>query len=102
MKYFDDKNFILGLSDVGDCIEIYKLKYPEKYNRLVQKINREIKNIADILLNKYKLYHNSTNEWNICIDNNSKIRFIDFEKTYENRIKYENGYSTMYLHVNKL
>jgi len=92
LKYFDDKHFILGLTDVGDSINLYKVKNPEKYNKLVEKINKEIKNIVNKLFDKYSLYHNDLREKNICIDNHNKIRLIDFEGTSKKLHWFENQY----------
>tara|TARA_Y100000741_G_C18222005_1_gene546300 strand:+ start:210 stop:728 length:519 start_codon:yes stop_codon:yes gene_type:complete len=94
LKYYDDKHYILGLTDVGDTIEIYKEKEKEKYNKLVENINKQIKNIMDKLSDKYSLYHNDLREKNICIDNHNKIRFIDFECTSE---KLSSGEKKYYL-----
>ena len=85
LKYFDDKHLILGLTDVGDSIEIFKLQKKEKYNELAENINLQIKSISDKLLNDYNLYHNDLKERNICIDNENKIRFIDFDWTSEKK-----------------
>lgn len=108
LKYFDDKHFILGLTDVGDTLEIYKFKKKEEYNKLVVNINRQIKNIIDRLLDKYHLFHNDLRERNICIDNNNKIRFIDFDWTgkklldREKKFYLKYGGSEMYFICNKI
>ena len=79
LRYFDDKHLILGLTDVGTSFQIYKNINPEIYNNSLEVYNKEIKNIIDILYNKYGLYHNDLHSKNICIDNNNKIRLIDFD-----------------------
>ena len=53
LKYFDDKHLILGLSDVGDAVTIYKYKHPRQYNKLLEKFNNELKNIINKLFDKY-------------------------------------------------
>ena len=108
LKYFDDKHLILGLTDVGDTLKIYKSKKTEEYNKLVENINEQIKNIIDKLLDKYGLYHNDLRERNICIDNHNKIRFIDFDWTgkklldREKKFYLEYGGSEMYFICNKI
>ena len=79
LRYFDDKHLILGLSDVGTSFQIYKGINSEIYNNSLEVYNKEIKNIIDILYNKYGLHHNDLHSKNICIDNNNKIRLIDFD-----------------------
>tara|TARA_B100000073_G_C23559469_1_gene503479 strand:+ start:77 stop:595 length:519 start_codon:yes stop_codon:yes gene_type:complete len=96
LKYFDDKHLILGLTDVGDTLRIYKLEKKGEYNKLVENINNQIKNIIDMLLDKYGLYHNDLREKNICIDNNKIVRFIDFDATGENLLKREEKYLEKY------
>tara|TARA_Y100000589_G_C27177437_1_gene639376 strand:+ start:1843 stop:2376 length:534 start_codon:yes stop_codon:yes gene_type:complete len=84
LKYFDDNNLILGLSDVGDSFEIYKNINKKIYNESVNKFNKEIKKIIDVLFDKYGLYHNDLEDKNICIDKNNKIRIIDFDQCSTN------------------
>jgi len=89
LKYYDDEHFILGLTDVGDTIEILKIKNKKKYNKLVKNINKQIKNITNKLFDKYGLYHNDLREKNICINKNNKVRIIDFEFTNNKLLKGE-------------
>lgn len=83
-------------------------KKKKEYNNLVKNINKQIKNIIDKLLDKYNLYHNDLRERNICIDNNNKIRFIDFdwsgEKLLEREKEYllKHGGSKIYFICNKI
>jgi thiamine kinase-like enzyme len=79
LKYIDDKNLILGLSDVGNSFLIYIHKNKQIYNKSLEKFNKEMKKICDILLYKYGLYHNDLKYKNICIDKSNKVRIIDFE-----------------------
>lgn len=79
LVYFDDKNFILCLNHVGDCLEIYKKKNNKKYYKFLHKIKKEIERITNYLYDNYYLYHNDLREKNICIDKNYIIRLIDFE-----------------------
>ena len=79
LKYFDDKNVILGFTDVGESLDIFKKKQPDEYNKQVENINQQIKDIVDRLLNKYGLYHNDLRDRNICIDSFFKVRLIDFD-----------------------
>ena len=96
LKYFDDKHLILGLSDVGDAVTIYKYKHPRQYNKLLEKFNNELKNIINKLFDKYGLYHNDLREKNICIDKNNNIRLIDFDRTSTRRHSGENKYFKMW------
>ena len=79
LKYYDDKNLILGITDVGTSILIFKNKHVNEYKNLRKSINKQIKRILDKLYDKYKLYHNDLREKNICIDKHNKIRLIDFD-----------------------
>ena len=79
LVYFDNKNWILALTDVGDSLEIYKLKNKKKYEKFVENINTQIKDVEDKLITKYSLYHNDLLAKNICIDDNNYIRIIDLE-----------------------
>jgi len=87
LKYFDDGHLILGLTDVGETITIYKLENTEEYNKLVENINKQIKDIIDKLLDKYGLYHNDLHHSNICIDNNKIVRIIDFDSASKKILK---------------
>ena len=78
LKYFDDINLILGITNAGDAIPVYKKK---NTNFSLKNIDKQLCNIVDKLYNKYKLYHNDLWPNNICIDNNNKIKLIDFDKT---------------------
>ena len=53
LVYFDNKNWILGLTDVGDSLEIYKLKNKKKYEKLAENINAQIKEIE--YKNRYRI-----------------------------------------------
>ena len=92
LRYFDDKNFILGLTHVGDSLEVFKNEKSEEYYRQVDNINEQIKNIVDVLSNKYGLYHNDLRYRNICIDDSNKIRIIDFDYTGDKLLKREKKY----------
>ncbi len=79
MKVFDDKNYILGLTDVGDALNIYKRDSKEQYYYLLDENNKKIKDIIDKLYNRYGLYHNDLRMKNICIDKYNNILLIDLE-----------------------
>jgi len=89
LRYFDDENLILGLTYVGDSLEIFRSKEKEKYNRQVDNINKQIKSIVDILLSKYGLYQNDIRYKNICIDEFNKVRLIDFDWTSDTLLERE-------------
>lgn len=89
LRYFDDENLILGLTYVGDSLEIFRTKKKEEYNRQVDNINKQIKSIVDSLLSKYGLYHNDLRYRNICIDEFNKIRLIDFDWTSDTLLERE-------------
>ena len=78
-EFIGTEHLILGLTDVGTTFQIYKNVNTEIYNNSLKVYNKEIKNIIDILYNKYGLHHNDLHSKNICIDNNNKIRLIDFD-----------------------
>ena len=92
LRYFDDENLILGLTYVGDSLEIFRTKKKEEYNRQVDNINKQIKSIVDSLLSKYGLYHNDLRYRNICIDEFNKIRLIDFDWTNDKLLERERRY----------
>ena len=92
LKYYDDDNLILGLSNVGDSIAIFKKQNKEIYNCLVDYINLKIKKYIDILHVDYDLYHNDLREKNICIDEYLNVSLIDFEYTSKKLRKLEEKY----------
>lgn len=92
LKYYDDINLILGLSDVGDSILIFKKRNKEIYNCIVFYINLKIRKYIDILKNKYKLYHNDLREKNICVDEYLNVSLIDFDYTSFKLRKLEEKY----------
>ena len=77
LKYHDDVNCILGMTDVGVAIPLYKRN---NNNWSLKQYDSILTNIVDILYNKYNLYHNDLEPKNICIDHNNKIRLIDFDR----------------------
>ena len=79
LKYFDDKNCILGIEDCGTSLKLFKTNNAELYNNIYPTINEKLKSISDKLYNNYKLYHNDLIYRNIYIDNNNNIKLIDFE-----------------------
>ena len=92
LKYYDDDNLILGLSNVGDSIAIYKKQNKEIYNCIVDYINLKIKKYVDILHVDYDLYHNDLREKNICIDDYLNVSLIDFDYTSTKLRKLEKKY----------
>ena len=76
LKYYNDKEQLLILEDVGISIDIYN--DISKYNNLLENFNNQLKGIIDILYYKYSLCHKDIRPKNICISNNI-IRLIDFE-----------------------
>ena len=92
LKYYDDDNLILGLSNVGDSILIYKKQNKEIYNCIVDYINLKIKKYVDILHVDYDLYHNDLREKNICIDDYLNVSLIDFDYTSTKLRKLEKKY----------
>ena len=92
LKYYDDQHLILGLSNVGDSIAIYKKQNKEIYNCIVDYINLKIKKYVDILHVDYNLYHNDLREKNICIDDYLNVSLIDFDYTSTKLRKLEKKY----------
>ena len=92
LKYYDDEHLILGISNVGDSIAIYKKQNKEIYNCIVDYINLKIKKYVDILHVDYDLYHNDLREKNICIGNNLNVTLIDFDYTSTKLRKLEKKY----------
>ena len=76
LKYYNDKERLLIVEDVGISIDIYN--DISKYNNLLENFNNQLKGIIDILYYKYSLCHIDIKPRNICISNNI-IRLIDFE-----------------------
>ena len=81
LKYFDDKNRIIGTEYCGLGLNIFKKENVKKYNEIYITINNLLKDICDIMYNKYNLYHNDLIYRNIVIDDNFDIKLIDFEKS---------------------
>ena len=73
LKYYDDDNLILGITDVGNAWSIRHTKLKD--------YEKELIHIIDVMEQKYKLYHNDLRDKNICIDKNNIIRLIDFDRT---------------------
>ena len=84
LKYFDDVNMILGITDCGDNIQIFRQLYPCKFKQFRKQWRKEVNKIRGILLNKYGLYHNDIRTKNICIDTNNNVKLIDFDRTSTN------------------
>lgn len=76
LRYFDDKNKILAITDVGKCINEIK-----DFN--LKDYEKELVNIIDIMHNKYGLYHNDSRPHNICISEDNNIKLIDFDRCSE-------------------
>ena len=92
LKYYDDEHLILGISNVGDSIAIYKKQNKEIYNCIVDYINLKIKKYVDILHSCYNLYHNDLREKNICVDEYLNVSLIDFDYTSTKLRKLEKKY----------
>ena len=86
-KYFDDRNYILGITFCGDALSIYKNKNSKKYKQLINNFNKQLMEICNKLFDKYRLYHNDLRYTNICVDKYDKIYLIDFDHT-SYRLKY--------------
>ena len=54
-------------------------QFPYIYKKKPKDYNDQLKNINDILKNKYGLYHNDLKPSNICIDHNNNVKIIDFD-----------------------
>tara|TARA_Y100000389_G_C17457960_1_gene519483 strand:- start:293 stop:814 length:522 start_codon:yes stop_codon:yes gene_type:complete len=74
LRYFDNENLILGITDVGNSLPILG-------NINLKNYEKELISIIDVMEQKYKLYHNDLRPNNICIDKNNIIRLIDFDRT---------------------
>ena len=86
LKYFDDKNLILGLTDCGDALPIYSNK---NKNFSLRNYDQELTEIIDKLENKYNLYHNDLRPKNICINEKNNIMLIDFDDTSSTSLEYK-------------
>ena len=75
--YYDDKNYILCISDVGDVINVYRRKNRNHSINVKENIDKMI----EIMYNKYGLVHGDIKDKNICVDSNNKVRLIDFDRT---------------------
>ncbi|MDC0142037.1 hypothetical protein OAI84_00385 [bacterium] len=96
LRYYDTKHKILALSDVGEALEKWIPKHRKTFNKLRKKFNKELKNMIDVFYDKYGYYHNDTQNKNICIDKNNKIRMIDFEFSSNKMRKHNNGRNKKY------
>lgn len=82
LKYFDDKNLILCLTDEGENLIVHKNKMKKLNKKFSLKDHdKQLATIIDTLSNKYGLYHNDLRPKNICIDDNNNIKLIDFDQT---------------------
>jgi len=79
LKYYDDKNRILGITDCGISLDVLKQTDKNRYNKYYKLYNKQIEIATTELLDKYNLYHNDLEYKNICVDENNKIRLIDFD-----------------------
>ena len=52
-----------------------------RYNKYYKLYNKQLEIATTELLDKYNLYHNDLEYKNICVDQNNKIRLIDFDYT---------------------
>ena len=82
LKYYDDDNLILGITDVGNALSI--LNITEKFREEI--ITPQANRIKDIMEQKYNLYHGDLQDKNVCIDKNNTIRFIDFDRAIIGKI----------------
>lgn len=85
LRYFDDKNKILAITDVGKCIkEIKDFNLKDIHNGNYEK---ELVNMIDIMHNKYGLYHNDLRPHNICISEDNNIKLIDFDRCCKREVE---------------
>lgn len=91
LKYFDDKNKILGMTDVGDSVLIYK----NNNRSFFENYNKQLKDIVGILLKKYNIYHNDLFAKNICIGQDNKVRLVDFEEASRIQKRNRNNYCNL-------
>ena len=78
LKYFDDENYILCLTDCGDILQ-HRVSMDPKFS--LKDYDTQLTTIIDIMSNKYGIFHNDLRPQNICIDNNNNIKLIDFDAT---------------------
>ena len=73
VKFVDHDKNILGITYCGQSLNLKPMK--ERFF-----FKNKIREIAKVLEDKYNIYHNDLRWKNICLDDSSNIRFIDWER----------------------
>lgn len=103
LKYFDDEHCILGITDVGMSLSLYRKNDRKEFVKQRDNFDAQLRTICDTLYDKYGLYHNDLRYKNICVDANNTVRLIDFEYC-KNKLRFNPllFYETKYFKWNRL
>ena len=72
--YFDDKNYKLCITDVGEDLSL-------RTNINLEEYQQELLDIVHTMNINYGISHNDLRHKNICIDKDNKLKLIDFDRS---------------------